>query len=269
MVTLMCLTQNEILIAFDSKRNVNPIARMSSFLAVVPPVLLVYYIWRLLRVRFSDPIIDRDVSPMMDTKEPESLTRRDVFHTAFLLRQKLPAELVPDILDFAEYWLRTRTSTNEMLCISMHDLHSCVEGGPPEGHPYLTTSSIGKDGLTGLHQVRKVVFTIDSKDQGYSWDSEWHGTYEHSHTWFEATVEDDGTDQPFQGRKITANVHAGREYKTHVISWSRDSNDGDESLWVRNLRRGQVITLRAWAQFPAWENNINSAQIDVYTAAVR
>lgn len=40
-----------------------------------------------------------------------------------------------------------------------------------------------------LHPVRKVVFSIRSKDQGWGGDSEDHHTYHGSWTWFEAGLE--------------------------------------------------------------------------------
>lgn len=210
-------------------------------------------------------------------KQPQSWTRHDIYHAAFLLRQKLPAELVPEILNHAEYWLKSSVSRDAMVSVTQHSLRPSSEGHAPTGLPYLSTKPIGMDGLTGLHPVQKVVFTINSKDQGHSWDSAWHGTYEHSWTWFEATVEENGASvdlgfEEGEGRRITTNIHAGREYKTQVIIWTEAGEKEEKwvrGLKVRGLKRGQVITLRAWARFPGWQNNVNSATIDVYTSAVR
>ncbi len=138
---------------------------------------------------------------------------------------------------------------------------------------YLSSEPIGDETLRILHPVRKVVFTISSKDQGWSGENRmYHGTYEASYTWFEAVTR--GRDvveaTPDQSRKITCNVHAGKEYKTHVVTWTSDAEDNEEREWVNdNLKKGRQVDITVWARFPLWVNHVAAARIDVYTAAVR
>jgi hypothetical protein len=211
-------------------------------------------------------------------------TREEIYHAAFLLRQKLPAELVPAILDYAEFWVKTTSIMERDLNVRESDLikrDDGIGGTIEEGVPYLFTDCIGMEGLSGLHPVRKVVFTLVSKDQGYSWDQEWHETYEHSWTWFEAVVanfEDEDDVSSGRGKRIMCNLHAGKEFLTHAVEWDISSDDeekkyvfseGGESEWIKGLVRGQKIGITAWARFDGWTNYIQSAKIEVFTAAVR
>jgi hypothetical protein len=139
--------------------------------------------------------------------------------------------------------------------------------GQKEGLRYLSSAPIGIQHLSELHPVRKVVFTITSKDQGWSSSPGSHGTYENSWTWFEAVVRDK-IHEPSEGKIIVQNVHAGQEYKTHVVTWTFDAEDDDERIWVRNLKRGQHVDIVLWARYPGWENHVASARIDIFTAMV-
>jgi hypothetical protein len=209
-------------------------------------------------------------------------TREEIYYTAFLLRQKLPAELVPAILDHAECWVKTASIVERDLSVTEIDIIKRDDGNGgtrDEGVPYLFTDPIGMEGLSGLHPVRKVVFTIESSDQGYSWDREWHGTYNHSWTWFEAVVlefdeEDDAALR--EGKRILCNLHASIEPMRHVVEWDLSSDErenvfseGGEADWVKRLVRGQRIGITVWAQFNGWTNIVRSAKIEVFTAAVR
>ncbi|KAF2432088.1 hypothetical protein EJ08DRAFT_162548 [Tothia fuscella] len=201
----------------------------------------------------------------------DSLTQHDIYHIAFLLHQKLPMELVPQILDSAECWLKSTTHTDERIAVGDQDLLNHDDEDIREGAPYLLSPPLGLGGSSGQHPVRKVVFTITSKDQGYSWDTEYHGTYENSWTWFEAAVRttDDRNAARIGNKRIISNVHAGQSYKTHVISLSYDSAKKEDKVWVEALARGQYIELSARAKYPGWTCFAKYAQIDVYSAAVR
>jgi hypothetical protein len=224
-----------------------------------------------------------DVDSQSNNQAP-AWTREEIYHVAFLLRQKLPAELVPTILDYAEYWVKTTSVMERDLDVRESNLVILDDGNggtTEEGVPYLFTDPIGMEGLSGLHPVRKVVFTLVSRDQGFSWDQEWHNTYDHSWTWFEAVVanfEDEDDVSTGGGKKILCNLHAGKEFLTHVVEWDVSSegeekkyvfSEGGETEWVKGLLRGQKIGITAWARFSGWTNYVQSAKIEVFTAAVR
>ena len=195
---------------------------------------------------------------------------RDVYHVHFLLRQKLLPELVPQILEDAEYWLKSTTERSEKASVSA-PVHAIGSLQQPGLH-YLSSDPIGNEKLRVLQPIRKIVFTITSKDQGWSDNHASHGTYNSSYTWFEAVTR--GRDvveaTPDQSRTIVHNVHAGKEYKTHVVTWTYDAEDEQERDWVNdNLKKGRQVDITVWARYPGWVNNVAAARIDVYTAAMR
>jgi hypothetical protein len=200
---------------------------------------------------------------------------RDIYHTAFILRQKLPPELVPSILDFAEYWVKSSASCTYHMNITERDLRVGSESSSDlKGALYHTSPLIAGDyeRFSTLSPVRKVIFTITSKDQGWSSYPENYGTYENSWTWFEAIVldwDEDVIAQPILPRRICTNVHAGSDYKTHVTTWTWNSEDEQERMWIHRLRRGSKIGINVWARFPGWSNSVHSANIDIYTKAIR
>lgn len=199
----------------------------------------------------------------------------DVYHAAFLLRQKLPADVVPAILDYAEYWVKSSANCTYHMTVTEDDLRvgSRTADSPEfQGPLYHTSPLIAGDyeELSPLHPLRKVVFTITSKDQGWSDYRQDHGTYNNSWTWFEATVLDWGSVAPeIPARRICINIHAGRDWKTHKVTWTWDSEDKSESEWITRLCRGQKIGINVWAQFAGWSNSIRAATIDIYTAGIR
>ncbi|KAE9978359.1 hypothetical protein EG327_007429 [Venturia inaequalis] len=231
------------------------------------------------------------------TEASRGFTRHEVYETSFLLRQTgLPVELVAPILNYAEYWMRTTYEREDRISVDQDF------GGQGGDERYLHTAPIGADGLTGLKPVKKVVFVIESRDQGWSSYPDDHGTYRGSWTWFEAKKGDssilgddedggesegasDGEQQDLhpdndardpaelpsqvQGREIVRNIHAGKNWHKHIISWAADDNDNEIGEWVRELKRGDVIVLSAHARFPGWANRVRSAKIAVYTAAIR
>ncbi len=180
----------------------------------------------------------------------------DVYYVAFLLRQVLVPDLIPPVLDLAEYW--TKTSHHR------RDPQSCVED--TAGRPFLSTAV---SNAFGPRMVTKVEISITSRDQGWSSFSQSHGTYEGSWTWFEAEVRPSNGGQDCIRRELCRNVHAGRQYKSHVIEWRYDAEDEEERNLVRSLGGESSISVVPWARFPGWKNNVSCASIDVYGAAVR
>lgn len=211
------------------------------------------------------------------TSDQEYMSRglHDVYHTAFLLRQKLPPDVVPDILEYAEYWVKSSASCTYHMTVTENDMRvgSRTTDSPElQGALYHTSPLIAGDyeHLSPLHPLRKAVFTITSKDQGWSSYPQDHGTYANSWTWFEAMVLDWTESSPeIPARRICTNVHAGRDYKTHQVTWCWNSEDESERVWITSLRRGQKIGIQVWARFPGWSNSVRAATIDIYTAGIR
>ncbi|KAK3691930.1 hypothetical protein LTR37_018361 [Vermiconidia calcicola] len=192
---------------------------------------------------------------------------RDIYHTAFLLRQKLVPDVVPAIIHHAGLFKRHTYSTGKV----EHAVNVSERSAP---YTCLTTDPIYSSARTQT-PFRKVAFAIQSRDQG--WVSNRDGG---SWTWFTAGVlsPQDTTQEArdaAQGdsfliweRQIYRNDVASKAFKTHIIEWTIDSDNGDERNWVLSLQRGDRIVIRAWAQFGGWQNKVKSVSVAVYAAAV-
>jgi len=89
----------------------------------------------------------------------------------------LPAELVDIILDYAEYWPCISEGVKTKL-----SLEANFETAYNAAAYYLITPPIPKH----VRHVQKIIFKLSSCDQG--WGSDCLGTYNGSHTWFEAGI---------------------------------------------------------------------------------
>ena len=208
--------------------------------------------------------------PLPNNKDYYPHSARDAYHTFFLLRQRLPPELAYIVLEDAEYWIKSTTERNDTVIVTDRNQRSLSLSA---GLHYLSSEPIGIEGMGRLHPVRKVVFTITSKDQGWTDNPALIGTYEQSYTWFEAVARGrDVTEQaPHpESRRIVTNVRAGKDYKTHVVALYANAQGEGEREWVKNnLRRGHQVDITVWARFPSWENHVAAARIEVFTAVLR
>ena len=194
----------------------------------------------------------------------------DIYETVFLLRQRLPAELIFPILRQAEYYVCSQTTSTESVRVTESDA----------GKVYLQSTPIGTQGCGPTWPVRNVVFTIRSHDQGYSWHAQFHKTFDHSWTWFDAqvlrpTYSEDGyigrvTLQPSgPSRRVQVNRHAESNFETHTVTWSADSDNEEEREWVKALRVGDAITLTVWARFAGWTNHVEYGSIEIIQSGFR
>lgn len=192
---------------------------------------------------------------------------RDIYHVAFLLRQKLVPDVVPAILHQA----------------GLFERHTCTTG--PRTRPIITTQHTApmmslvtppiKSSARLLNPVRKVVFSIDSCDQGWADDPN-SGSY----TWCTAAVilKGQANDETLdfvrndrfltREREIFRNDAASSAMKMHIVEWTVNSENEEESQWVSSLENGDRIAVLAWAQFWGWHNKVKCVSIAVYTGAV-
>ncbi|KAL9586747.1 MAG: hypothetical protein Q9212_000693 [Teloschistes hypoglaucus] len=131
-------------------------------------------------------------------------------------------------------------------------------------------------------RMRRIVFRVRSKDQGFSWDRQNHGTFAGSWTWFEAIVRkaDEHDRDPRatliehhlgppndelvkKSFELQRNRHAGTQLEDYEVVF----NEGDERMTeVKDvLREGDVFGVRACAAFPAWENQVDHAEVEVWS----
>lgn len=114
------------------------------------------------------------------------------------------------------------------------------------------------------------LFVTNCALAGYSGESQqWRGTYEHSHTFFEAAVQNlwtpmGNTEQRQSSRiRVQNNVHADFNFRTHINVFDRAGSVQERSEWVQALRRGDRIQLYAKAMYPAWANYVQKAKITI------
>ena len=193
-------------------------------------------------------------------------SKSDVFEVAFILRQVLVHDIVPQILDEAGYWTQQTIVRNAERRIS--------ENGA--GTIYLETQPIQ---TSMRYSVRRIVFEVRSKDQGWSSYPRQHGTYDGSWTWFGVTksqhpkneMRTRGVNRQQESTSILLfrNIHAGRQVQTHTIEWTDRHDDDEIRNFVRSLVHGDCIQLGVWARFPNWFNHVLGARISIYIAHVR
>jgi hypothetical protein len=223
---------------------------------------------RRLRARPPDP--RPPGRPLPNKKDYYPQNARDIYHTFFLLRQKLPPELAYTILEDAEYWLKSTTERKDSVIVTDRNQRTLTQQA---GLHYLSSEPIGTEGMGRLHPVRKVIFTITSKDQGWADNPLLNGTYEQSYTWFEAVTRGRSVTEHAphpESRRIVTNVRAGKEYKTHVVALYAKADNKGEREWVKdNLKTGHQVDVTVWARYPGWENHVAAARIEVFTAVLR
>ena len=114
------------------------------------------------------------------------------------------------------------------------------------------------------------LFVTNCTLAGFSGEShQWKGTYEHSHTFFDAAVQNvwtlmGNTEQRQSSRvRVQNNVHADFNFRTHINVFDRAGPDQERSEWVQGLRRSDRIQLYAKAMYPAWANYVQKAKITI------
>ncbi|KAF9785784.1 hypothetical protein BJ322DRAFT_1005403 [Thelephora terrestris] len=157
----------------------------------------------------------------------------------------LPAELVTEILDLAEYWAYSR-----VICSDEGRFHDA-------NTRYLQSNPI--QGGDFEHPLRRLVVTTHSKDQGWSSYPENRGTRDNSWTWFELTLDDGETDDEIVRVEVMRNIHAGsvlEEYRATIE---------DERI-LKQAKKGDRLSVWVRAMFPGWCNEVRSAKIEAWAA---
>lgn len=187
---------------------------------------------------------------------------RDIFETLWLFRHHvhaggIPEELVIEILEHAQYWLRSSVTRSDTVTVT-HDTSRSEHD-----YKYLTTESIvGR----ARKPVKRIEFAISAHDQGWSSFPECKGTLENAWTWFEVDVSKaEGLLFNFEGeeRRLATNLHAVGTVQNHKVTI------GDfERRWTKRLEVGDRIVILAKARFPGWRNSVYAARVDVYTSCL-
>ncbi|KAI0066557.1 hypothetical protein BV25DRAFT_1820549 [Artomyces pyxidatus] len=249
---------------------------------------------------------------------PSGLTAETVYEVKALLAAagNLPPELVDIIIDHAEYWPSTRTVVDTPCTASAHSAQVAsilyLRTPPVPGafadpdDPDSPTVLGGEPAVRGVHPVRKVVFRLTSRDQGWSGTPQDHMTFRGAYSWWEVAAESplsahaaaqagellapqahvEGAPESGWRRwdgawVVQRNRHAQKQVEEREVVWRATDEDTDEyGDWqtddegkgrrggslVRALSVGDRLLLVAKAQYPMWQNQVRKAEVEVYYA---
>ena len=93
--------------------------------------------------------------------DPRTSNIHDIYHTVFLLQQKLVRDVIPAIIEYAELYDCTISETR------FYPIQRISEHQAPK---QLLVCEIPKPVARVLQPVRKIVFSINSHDQGFASD---------------------------------------------------------------------------------------------------
>lgn len=177
----------------------------------------------------------------------------DVFRVEKILHEHigLPLPLVWQIIEDAEYWVRSAGSCG----------HLTVTSNDDTVQESLRCKTIIPSYVKDYKPLRRIVFTIYSNDQGWQDDDD-----DTSWTWFEAGSEAAGR------RVIVHNVLASRGVCMHRIHWDLTSPGDTEGSklheWMSCFIGGQELSVFACAQYEEWANHVRQVVVEVYCACV-
>jgi hypothetical protein len=83
-----------------------------------------------------------------------------------------------------------------------------------------------------------------------------------SSTWFDAEIATGGRLGKMT-RPIQANVHASREWHTHVNVWDIHGKDQNIRKWLAQLQGGDVIQVYAKARYRGWLNYVRRVEVKI------
>ncbi|KAN0086877.1 hypothetical protein V8E54_000565 [Elaphomyces granulatus] len=215
----------------------------------------------------------------------------------------LPIELVDMIIDEAEYWPSILTEMPRPISVVQDGDSQCLLT-PLGSDSSLPSSSPKLLPHRGSHPCRKVVFTIQSHDQGWGGEVGSHGSYWGSYSWFDAYILPHGNssngdgnasqdetpidpERPFipTASRLQTNLTAIGETQRYSITWhyldsidqhseeaeriGHEEGRGPATLDgsnVRSMKLGDTVSVWARARFPGWANIVRSISVRVFWA---
>lgn len=224
----------------------------------------------------STPAIPHNERKSSHEVEPCAEQMHNIYHIAFLLRQRLVRDVVPAILEYADLYSSTTSTTKFRPTLVVSELEA------PE---QLVECEIAKVKTRVLRPVRKITFEIHSHDRRYA-----EYSIEGARTWFTARKSSPemtllpgsmlGSDacnelEYSHHREICTNATYSQRcimtdwWKAHKITWRADSPDPVEAEWVSSFVAGDRFAVLAWANHHSeWENYVNDISVTVYYVAV-
>ncbi|RPD66617.1 hypothetical protein L227DRAFT_649307 [Lentinus tigrinus ALCF2SS1-6] len=219
---------------------------------------------------------------------------------AILLHLGLPAELVLDIMELAEYYAIVKAERTDGVTLRA-DQHTHMDHC--SALLYLVTPPLPdcKEG----ESAKKVVWVIEGHDQG--WGGQHPGTFHGAYSWYEACIfrsrpgetdSDSAADAEFLDThnlyrkpedvreeihwdlvpngdsfvwRVQGNRVAAREFEQHVIEWrageqmdaaeAEEHGHGTGVGFVEALRPGDRVGLWMRAMYGGWRNTIAGATV--------
>ncbi|KAG8162358.1 hypothetical protein KVR01_008123 [Diaporthe batatas] len=113
-----------------------------------------------------------------------------------------------------------------------------------------------------------------SHDQGFSDFPHNHGTYDFTHTWFDAHVLEPSGLYRVPRLQLHRNVHARFEPTKHVTAFDfrdepdENSDQGSSEAWLSAIKSGDTVQLVPRAQWQAWVNWVIEGRIEVWVETV-
>lgn len=174
-----------------------------------------------------------------------------------LTRPALPTELILQILNHPTRWycainiVFPNSSTSSPIRLPASRGRLTLVSTPP---------------LLDIPNIKRIVFSFTSKDQGWSSYPSDHGSYDNTWSWFEALLDPKAdtagaltlTDDPPRCFELQRNRHAGQVPETYEI----EVEEGSELF--THLKEGWTLSLVARACCPGWENQVHDAAIKVW-----
>ena len=188
------------------------------------------------------------------TSTKAHLDTADVLSTKSALAKKIPPELIDPVLDYAHYFPSAIIGERSTEASVTNQRQLYLTATIPD-FPAFDSTTEGRGGVESQgrpNRVRKLVFNIKSRDQGWSSFPADHGTYSGSYSWIEVelwrresksssdnTSSDDNhnnndNDNNAQGGEykqigepeiVQRNKHACRQFLEHEVVWSWDTED--------------------------------------------
>lgn len=197
-------------------------------------------------------------------RESGVVSREDIYHIAFLLRQVLVPDLVPQILKYADIFSTSTFSKKQDLSVTREQSPQICLLTPPIWSPTRV-----------LNPVVKVSFRIKARDDGLALGI--------GKSYFTAAVLR-GRDLEHGGlsgylnaldgvvmgsqRVICTNTTASDVFETHVVAFNRNGHDREEAAWVAELQAGDHIIVNAHAQWASFSNHVADVEVQVHTLVV-
>ncbi|KAK6351548.1 hypothetical protein TWF718_004707 [Orbilia javanica] len=218
--------------------------------------------------------VNLDVSTM--NTQPASPSEAEALAATDLLAERIPSELITDILDRAEYFahevIGSRSESASVsegsrlyLTAQVPDFTALEKGA--------TAGKGGKEGSGGRRgRVRKLAFRFKSRDQGWSSAGRFNGTFKACWSWLDVEVwrkreegEQRGADDDEKGMyKVTEsllqrNRHAESDMGEYEIVWRWDEDklkEDDEMKWEDpTINSDGEATEGAWERGGRHERN--------------